>query len=78
MSLAGRSTGFLGWHRHKLKWLDADRKTYLTRSDSSLALTPLSASEGISLIVVPAGEGDLAPGASLVTLRLPHERDDGA
>jgi M6 family metalloprotease-like protein len=26
MSEAGSSTGFLGWHRHKLKWLDADRK----------------------------------------------------
>ncbi len=29
MSSAGQSTGFLGWHRHKLKWLDADRKAYL-------------------------------------------------
>ena len=46
MSLAGRSTGFLGWHRHKLKWLDADRKAYLTKSNPSLELTPLSGSEG--------------------------------
>jgi hypothetical protein len=29
MSSAGKASGFLGWHRHKLNWLDADRKTYV-------------------------------------------------
>jgi len=56
MSEAGRSTGFLGWHRHKLKWLDADRKAYLTKNARSLELTPLSGSSGLSLIVVPVGD----------------------
>jgi M6 family metalloprotease-like protein len=56
MSEAGSSTGFLGWHRHKLKWLDADRKSYLTKSGKALELTPLSASSGISMIVVPADD----------------------
>jgi len=27
--MSGPATGFLGWHRHKFGWLDADRKTYL-------------------------------------------------
>ena len=56
MSEAGRSTGFLGWHRHKLKWLDAGRKTYITKSARSLELTPLSGSSGVSMMVVPVGD----------------------
>ena len=56
MSEAGRSSGFLGWHRHKLKWLDAGRKAYLTKSARSLELTPLSGSFGLSLVVVPVGD----------------------
>ena len=56
MSEAGRSTGFLGWHRHKLKWLDANRKAYLTKNTQSLELTPLSGSTGLSMIVVPVGD----------------------
>ncbi len=53
MSSSGASTGFLGWHRHKLAWLDADRKTYLTQSTTGLRLTPLHAKEGISMAVIP-------------------------
>ena len=56
MSEAGHSSGFLGWHRHKLKWLDPDRKVYLTKSAGSVELTPLSGSSGTSLIVVPTGD----------------------
>ena len=56
MSEAGRSTGFLGWHRHKLRWLDADRKAYLTKTAQALELTPLSAASGLSMIVVPVGD----------------------
>ncbi len=56
MSEAGRSTGFLGWHRHKLKWLDSGRKAYLTKNGPSLELTPLSAASGLSMIVVPVGD----------------------
>lgn len=53
MSGAGRAAGFIGWHRHKLDWLDADRKTYLSEGTHTLTLTPLDAKEGISMIVVP-------------------------
>jgi M6 family metalloprotease-like protein len=56
MSLAGSSTGFLGWHRHKLGWLDADRKTCLTGGDTTLALTPLHAESGVSMIVIPVDD----------------------
>lgn len=56
MSLAGRGTGFLGWHRHKLKWLDADRKAYLTTDTPSLQLAPLGASAGISMVAIPVDD----------------------
>jgi len=58
MSSAGQATGFIGWHRHKLGWLDDDRKTYLTQGSHQLTLTPLSADEGISMIVVPSDNAD--------------------
>ncbi len=56
MSLAGSATGFLGWHRHKLEWLDANRKTYLTGTDAKLVLTPLAAAAGVSMVVIPADD----------------------
>lgn len=56
MSSASISTGFLGWHRHKLKWLDEDRKTYLTRDVESLKLTPLHAEQGVSMVVIPVDD----------------------
>ncbi len=56
MSEAGKSSGFLGWQRHKLKWLDADRKTYLTEGNVKLSLTPLDAASGLSMVVIPADD----------------------
>lgn len=56
MSGAGNATGFLGWHRHKLEWLDADRKTYLTSGTTQLTLTPLDADHGISMVVIPVAD----------------------
>lgn len=53
MSSAGGATGFIGWHRHKFGWLDADRKTYLTQGTHTLTLTPLNGDTGLSMIVVP-------------------------
>jgi len=47
------ATGFIGWHRHKLGWLDDSRKHYLPSGSQQFTLTPLSASGGISMIVVP-------------------------
>lgn len=52
--MSGSSTGFIGWHRHKLGWLDNDRKTYLAKGTHKLTLTPLSDDAGVSMIVVPA------------------------
>jgi hypothetical protein len=56
MSEAGKSSGFLGWQRHKLKWLDADRKTYLSEGDVELTITPLDAASGLSMVVIPADD----------------------
>ena len=56
MSASSRAGGFLGWHRHKLKWLDADRKTYVVVGKHRLDLTPLNTSSGISMIAVPADD----------------------
>lgn len=56
MSSAGSATGFLGWHRHKLEWLDADRKTYLTGGSTRLKLTPLDSDRGISMVAIPVSD----------------------
>lgn len=56
MSAAGRASGFIGWHRHKLGWLDDNRKTYLSKGTHKLTLTPLEDNNGISMIVVPADD----------------------
>ncbi|MGY8771424.1 MAG: immune inhibitor A domain-containing protein [Pirellulales bacterium] len=56
MSSAGRASGFLGWHRHKLKWLDADRKTYVVSGKHRFKLMRLNASSGISMITVPVDD----------------------
>lgn len=56
MSAAGKASGFLGWHRHKLNWLDADRKTYLVSGKHQFKLMPLNASSGVSMITVPVDD----------------------
>lgn len=60
--MAGPSTGFIGWHRHKFGWLDDDRKTYLTKGTHRLTLSHLNGKDGLSMIVVPAvGEDPVKP-----------------
>lgn len=56
MSQAGNSSGFLGWHQHKLEWLDAERKTYLANGSADFELTPLTSKSGLSMIVIPADD----------------------
>ncbi|MFT4548885.1 MAG: M6 family metalloprotease-like protein [Verrucomicrobiales bacterium] len=56
MSAAGRASGFLGWHRHKLQWLDADRKTYVVGGKHQFDLTPLNAKSGVSMIAIPVDD----------------------
>jgi len=77
MSEAGRSTGFLGWHRHKLKWLDAERKAYLTTSRSPLKLTPLSSAAGVSLAVVPADDPTRPSKVFVIEVAQPIWLNDG-
>jgi len=54
MSSGGGATGFIGWHRHKLGWMDDNRKAYLTQGSHDIELTPLDAQEGTSMVVIPA------------------------
>lgn len=56
MTSAGGAAGFIGWHRHKLDWLDADRKTYLSEGEHTFDLTPLDAKDGVSMIVIPVSD----------------------
>lgn len=54
MSDIFRATGFLGWHRHKNGWLDADRKAYIRDTGfTTVRLAPLSAGAGTSMVVFP-------------------------
>jgi len=57
MSDTFRSGSFLGWHRHKNGWLDAERKRYVSQTTPRLDLTlsPLSGSCGTSMVVLPVG-----------------------
>ncbi|MCF7731796.1 MAG: hypothetical protein K9N23_08915 [Akkermansiaceae bacterium] len=77
MSEAGNSTGFLGWHRHKLKWLDADRKSYLTKSGKSLVLTPLDAPSGVSMMVVPVDDPAQPSKVFVIEVAQPVRLKDG-
>ena len=70
MSAAGRAGGFLGWHRHKLKWLDADRKTYLVEGKHQFNLAPLNASSGVSMITVPVPVDDPAKPSKVFVVEL--------
>jgi|GEM_PF-121416 len=56
MSVTSRAGGFLGWHRHKFGWLAAERKQYLTEGDHDVVLHPLSAEEGVEMVVVPVDD----------------------
>ncbi|MFN3169010.1 MAG: hypothetical protein ACE37H_18335 [Phycisphaeraceae bacterium] len=60
--MSGPATGFLGWHRHKLGWLDDDRKTYLADGTHTLTLTPINGDAGVSMVAIPAvGEDPAKP-----------------
>jgi len=53
MSDIFKGTSFLGWHRHKLGWLDAGRKVYVAGGTKEVTLTPLSSDAGVSMVVIP-------------------------
>ncbi len=46
---------FFGWHRHKMGWLDQERKTFLQQGEWFDTLSPLSAAYGTSMVVIPVG-----------------------
>lgn len=54
---------FLGWHRHKMGWLDDERKTFLRSGEWFGTLSRLSAAYGVSMVVTPV---DTAPRPSKV------------
>ena len=72
MSAASRAGGFLGWHRHKLQWLDADRKTYLTQGKHQFDLTSLDAKSGVSMIAVPVDDPAKPSKVFVVELAQPY------
>ena len=53
MSSGGGAAGFLGWHRHKLGWMDRSSKVFLTEGSHEIELNPLSMNDGVMMIVVP-------------------------
>ncbi|MCH2059335.1 MAG: hypothetical protein MK183_01795 [Verrucomicrobiales bacterium] len=76
MSSAGRASGFLGWHRHKFKWLDANRKTYITSGTHRFELTPLNASTGVSMITIPADDPVKPSKVFVVEISQPIQKQD--
>jgi M6 family metalloprotease-like protein len=77
MSDIFHGTSLLGWHRHKLGWLDDSRKTYLTRGSLEVTLTPLSESCGLSMIVIPAGDASAPSKVWVVELAEPVAGTNG-
>jgi len=67
----GNGCNFIGWHRHKLEWLDDCRKHYMTEEVFETTLTPLSTDEGLSMLVVPVGDSNNPSKIFVVELALP-------
>ena len=55
MSDTFRAGSFLGWHRHKLGWLDLSRELYISQPTSGwyTTLSPLSGGCGLSMVALP-------------------------
>jgi M6 family metalloprotease-like protein len=78
MSDIFRASGFLGWHRHKNGWLDASRKTYVRDSGTtSFALTPLTESSGVSMVVLPVDNASKPSKVFVVEVAQPTHGLDG-
>jgi M6 family metalloprotease-like protein len=65
------SKNFMGWHRHKLKWLDADRKHYVPDFKFKGTLTPLAAKKGISMLVLPLNDKKSPSKVAVIELAVP-------
>jgi M6 family metalloprotease-like protein len=67
---------FFGWHRHKMGWLDAERKTFLRSGEWFGTLSRLSAAYGTSMVVIPVGDDPRPAKVFVVELAEPIlERD---
>jgi M6 family metalloprotease-like protein len=56
MSDIFRGTSLVGWHKHKLGWLDASRKTFHARGELKATLNPMTGTPcGLAMVVVPVG-----------------------
>lgn len=53
MSQVGVASGFLGWHRHKMEWLDSQRGLIVKGGEWAGPITQLSKTYGISMVVLP-------------------------
>jgi M6 family metalloprotease-like protein len=51
MSDIFQGNGLLGWHRHKLGWLDASRTLYVASGSQQVTLSPLDGTCGTSLVL---------------------------
>ena len=52
------ATGFLGWHRHKMGWMDDERMAYVKSGGWNATISPMSSNLGTSMVVVPATDTD--------------------
>ena len=52
------ATGFIGWHRHKFGWLDAERSVYLKKGRWLETIAPWSSKYGNSMVVIPSDDTD--------------------
>ena len=77
MSIAHNASGFIGWHRHKLGWLDPDRKSYLTEGTHTLNLVPLDADSGPSMIVIPVDDPKNPSKVFVIEIGQPPQTSEG-
>lgn len=76
MSSSRGASGFIGWHRHKLGWLDANRKAYLPTGTQTFTLTSLDSDAGTSMIVVPVDNPEHPSKVFVIELAQALRRDD--
>lgn len=67
----GNGVNFLGWHRHKLEWLDDSRKHYMSEEVFETTLSSLSSSNGLAMVAIPVGNSAKPSKVFVVELALP-------
>jgi M6 family metalloprotease-like protein len=67
----GNGANFIGWHRHKLGWIDESRKHFMKEKVFETTLTPLSEDDGLAMVVVPIDDAESPSKVFVVELALP-------